>query len=311
MKGLGKKLGIALVLVFIASGNLAGQAAPRLPMLSAQPVAAAEFSSLKLETGTGLKSQVPEACLEGERVKLVIANGYVVFVDSTPLNPAATAWPQDAFDDLVERYRRVIQDGYAGSHGFGDLDVWARESGITLAPAECPDCPNAGGALRIMYVPGAANQGGWYGLCGIQLPGIQHGTPEHDFPGKGVIYHELAHVWDRTLDESRFGPSLEIAMGVQRVGRVVDQGTYQKGKPNHGDFPTAYSMSWPSEHLADSVESYFLTDEYAAGSLSDRDVYEYETQVGICWVDEDSRCQPGAHYEYDRYDFVRQLFRSR
>ena len=298
MKGLVNKLGIALVLAFIATSNVAGHTAPELPTLSVRSLAAAEISSL---------NQVPAACLAGEKVKLVMANGYVVFVDSTPLNPQATAWPEADFVALVERYRQVIHNGYAGPRGFGDLDVWARESGITPAPAECPDCANAGGALRIMYVPSAANKGGWYGLCGAKLPGIQHGGLQPDIPTKGDLYHELAHVWDRTLDESRFGPSLETAMGVQRVGRAVVQDAYQKSKPDHGDFPTAYSMSDPSEHLADTVEGYFLTGEYAAGSLSGRDAYDYETQISTCWVDEDPRCQPGTRYEYDRYDFVRDL----
>ena len=86
----------------------------------------------------------------------------------------------------------------------------------------------------------------------------------NDILQKGDLYHELAHVWDRTLDESHLGPSLEIAMGVQRAGGAVVQDVYQKSKPDHGDFPTAYSLTNLSEHLADSVEGYFLTDEYAA-----------------------------------------------
>jgi len=250
----------------------------------------------------------PQPCLEKEKIRRVIANGYVAFIDSTSLNPQATAWPEDNFNDLVERYRQVIQDGYAGPNGFDDLDVWARELGLAHVPSECPTCQNAGRALRVMYVPGEVNKIRWYETCGAKLPGIQHGNLGLEVPTRGVLYHELAHLWDNAPYESRYGLLLETGMELQRSGGVIIQDAYQKSKPSHGDLATGYSMANPIEHLADTVMAYFLTNEYAAGSLKGYDLFEYETQVGECWADEDRRCPPGTTYSFDRYDFVRMLF---
>jgi hypothetical protein len=36
------------------------------------------------------------------------------------------------------------------------------------------------------------------------------------------------------------------------------------------------------------------------------DRYDYP----VCWVDEDPRCPADRKYEYDRYDFIQELFGS-
>ena len=251
---------------------------------------------------------IPQACLGTEKIRRVIANGYVAFIDSTPLNPQATPWPETDFNALVERYRHVIQDGYAGPKGFSDLNVWAREFGVGKVPAECPNCQHAGNALRVMYVPGEVNKLRWYESCGVKLPSIQHGSLGPEVPTKGVLYHELAHLWDNAPYESRFGLALETRMELQRSAGVIIQDVYQRSKQTHGEFATGYSLSNPIEHLAETVEAYFLTNEYIAGSLSGFDLFEYETQIGKCWSDEDPRCPPGKTYTFDRYDFVKSLF---
>ncbi len=97
-------------------------------------------------------------------------------------------------------------------------------------------------------------------------------------------------------------------MGLQRSGGVITQDSYQKSKRSHGDFATAYSMSNPIEHFAETVRGYFLTNEFAARSLSGYELYEYETHIGKCWADEDRRCPPGTTYAFDRFDFVKTLF---
>jgi hypothetical protein len=48
------------------------------------------------------------------------------------------------------------------------------------------------------------------------------------------------------------------------------------------------------EHFAETVLAYFLTD-----------VPGYSGLFHVCWADEDPQCD--AKFEYDRYDFVRDL----
>ena len=72
----------------------------------------------------------------------------------------------------------------------------------------------------------------------------------------------------------------------------------------HGDFPSRYFDSADptqpagGEHFAETVAAYFLIEQ--------GDRYDYP----VCWTDEDPRCPAGARYEYDRYDFIQELFES-
>lgn len=72
----------------------------------------------------------------------------------------------------------------------------------------------------------------------------------------------------------------------------------------HGDFPSSYFDSADprqpagGEHFAETMAAYFLIER--------GDRYDYP----VCWVDEDPRCPADRKYEYDRYDFIQELFGS-
>jgi len=90
-------------------------------------------------------------------------------------------------------------------------------------------------------------------------------------------------------------------------GRKAPDRNLPNGKPpivRHGDFPSAYfdsadpSQPAGGEHFAETVAAYFLIAEGAA------------CYFAVCWADEDPRCPAGAKYEFDRYDFIQELFES-
>jgi hypothetical protein len=214
----------------------------------------------------------------------------------------------------------VILAGYAGPRGFGSLEAWARAFGVTQAPAACPgpDCCNAGGALRFMFVPDAVNKAGWYDYPDLtRVPAIQTSCDIVDCPSLHTAFHELAHLWD-FRNEGALSAALDTAMGVERTAdRRVDIAHYYGKKPSgsylstgqapvaqYGDFASTYFNSLDSrqpaggEHFAETVAAYFLIEQ--------GDRYDYP----ICWTDEDPRCPAGVRYEYDRDDFMEQLLRT-
>jgi len=258
---------------------------------------------------------IPTPCVQVEQVIATMADGYVAFVNSTPIKPQATQWPEDQIKTMEKSYGNVILNGYASPKGLGSLETWAQEFGLERVPAGCPgpNCCHAGGALRFMYVPGQVNRANWYDLVGIgPVPGIQTGCDMADCPNKDVAYHELAHIWDMRKNGT-LGTELDAAMQVKRDPRgKLDIEHYYGRKPSdeywpdgippvqkHGDFPTAY-FGASGEHWAETMAAYFLIDQ--------GDEYYY----AVCWTDEDPRCPSGERYEYDRYDFVKnKLLESR
>jgi hypothetical protein len=261
-----------------------------------------------------------EVCSHPEQVIGTMANGYIAFVSATPIEPRATEWPAEQIRAMERIYGEVIVTGYTGSRGFGSLEAWARAFGVTQAPAACPgpDCCNAGGALRFMFVSGSVNRAGWYDYPGLaRVPAVQTGCPNQDCPAKDVAYHELAHLWDFRGDGA-LSTALDRAMGVERnadrgvdveyyYGRKASDDYPPTGKPpfvQHGDFASTYFNSihpmQPAggEHFAETVAAYFLIEQGAD--------YDYP----VCWADEDPRCPPEKRYEYDRYDFIAELFAS-
>ena len=113
--------------------------------------------------------------------------GYIAFVSATPIQPEATAWSEKQIETMKAIYGEVIRDGYAGPRGFGSLEAWARAFGITPAPAACPgpDCCNAGGALRFMYVPNSVNMAGWHDYPDLaRIPAIQTGCTRPVAPAR-------------------------------------------------------------------------------------------------------------------------------
>ncbi len=78
----------------------------------------------------------------------------------------------------------------------------------------------------------------------------------------------------------------------------------QSPMQRHGDFPSAYfdtvdpRLPLGGEHFAETVAAYFL--------IAEGDRYDFP----VCWTDEDPRCPAGTQYEYDRYDFIEELFGS-
>jgi hypothetical protein len=266
------------------------------------------------------EASMPEVCSHPEQVVATMAGGYIAFVSASLIEPRAAEWPAEQMKEMERIYGEVIFAGYAGSKGFGSLEAWARAFGVTQVPAACPgpDCCNAGGALRFMFVSGAVNKAGWYDYPGLaRVPAVQTGCPILDCPATDVAYHELAHLWDFRGDGT-LSTALDRAMGVVRTAdRGVDVDTYYGRKPSeaylptgkppilrHGDFASTYFNSihpaQPAggEHFAESVAAYFLIEQ--GGD------YDY----AVCWSDEDPRCPPEQSYEYDRYDFIQEVFRS-
>ena len=217
-------------------------------------------------------------------------------------------------------YEEVIRSGYAGPRGFGSLEAWARAFGITQTPAACPgpDCCNAGGALRFMYVPETGNRAGWYDFPdGSRVPAIQSSCASGGCPERDAAYHELAHIWD-FRDDGVLSGELDRVMEVERkANRRLDVDDYygrkaperylpsgQSPMQRHGDFPSAYfdtvdpRLPLGGEHFAEAVAAYFL--------IAEGERFDFP----VCWVDEDPRCSPGRKYEYDRYDFIAELFGS-
>ena len=78
----------------------------------------------------------------------------------------------------------------------------------------------------------------------------------------------------------------------------------QSPMQRHGDFPSAYFDTVDSrlplggEHFAEAVAAYFL--------IAEGDRHDFP----VCWTDEDPRCPAGTQYEYDRYEFIEELFGS-
>lgn len=267
-------------------------------------------------------AEMPQAssCAQPEAVVATMLDGYIAFVNATPIHGGATAWPTEQMETTERIYREVILSGYAGERGFGSVKAWAQAFGISQAPAACPgpDCCNAGGALRFMFVSGEVNKAGWYDYPGLaRIPAIQSGCDIPGCPKTDTAYHELAHLWDFRLDGA-LSAKLDEAMGVVRkanrrvdvdhyFGRAPVEAYLPSGQPpvrRHGDFPSSYFDSTDprqpvgDEHFAETVAAYFLVTHSA-------DYY-----YAVCWTDEDPRCPAGAKYEYDRYDFMMELFKA-
>lgn len=260
-------------------------------------------------------------CAADETVVDVRVGGYLAFVDHMGLMAGARPWPRDRIDAVAASYADAVENGYAGADGFGSLAAWASAFGLSRAPAGCPgpNCCGAGGALRMVYVPGAIQSAAWHELAdGSRVAAIQTGCGESRCALDGV-YHELAHVWDLHW-HGALGAQLDTAMGVVRdeAGRV-DTGLYygrrdteKRASPPpapaavhlHGDFPTAYfnrmhpSLPAGVEHFAETVMAYFLMEQGARYGFA------------ACWSDEDPRCDSGRRFDYDRGDFVRRLLSS-
>ena len=90
-------------------------------------------------------------------------------------------------------------------------------------------------------------------------------------------------------------------------GRKAPDRNLPNGKPpivRHGDFPSAYfdtvdpRLPLGGEHFAEAVAAYFL--------IAEGERFDFP----VCWTDEDPRCPAGRSYEYDRYDFMQELFQS-
>jgi hypothetical protein len=259
------------------------------------------------------------ACALDEQVAAVIAEGYVAFVNIAPTIPNARPWPRDRMAAIGASYSRAIEQGLAGSAGFGSLAAWASAFGLSRVPAACPGsaCCGAGGALRLAYAPNSIQTTAWYQLPdGNRVPVIQTGCASAGCSLDGV-YHELAHVWD-LRHGGTLGAQLDTAMGVVRdgAGRVdldhyfgrqaAQASAAARAAPAqvHGDFATTYfnrmdpRLPAGVEHFAETVMAYFL--------LEQGDHYGF----AACWTDEDPRCKPGQHYEYDRGDYIRRLISS-
>jgi hypothetical protein len=170
------------------------------------------------------------ACTQPEQVVATMLDGYIAFVSATPIQPLATAWPEVQMQSVERVYGEVIRNGYTGPRGFGSLEAWARAFGVTPASDACPgpDCCNAGGALRFMYVPGAISRAGWHQFGDDRLaPAIQTGCATDDCPYPDIAYHELAHIWD-FRDDGALSTALDRAMGVERkANRRVDVDHYR------------------------------------------------------------------------------------
>lgn len=285
------------------------------------PLTPAQSSPLSAPSAGPITAEpAPGVCLYPENVIATMLDGYIAFVNATPIQPEAVAWPAVQLKSVERVYAEIIRTGYAGPRGFGSLEAWARAFGVTPASDACPgpDCCNAGGALRFMYVPGAISRAGWHQFGTDQLvPAIQTGCATDDCPYPDIAYHELAHIWDYRLDGA-LSSELDAAMGVVRKdNRRVDVDHYFGRKPaetyrpanlppmrRHGDFPSSYFDSADprqpagGEHFAETVAAYFL--------LTQGDKYDYP----VCWVDEDPRCPAGRKYEYDRYDIMAELFKA-
>jgi hypothetical protein len=289
-----------------------------LDATAGQEPTSVEVSSMPPVPQIEAVSASPVMCTQPETVVATMLGGYVAFVSATPIQPEAVAWSEKQIESMQAFYGEIILNGYAGSRGFGSLEAWAQAFGISQAPDTCPgpDCCNAGGALRFMYVPNAVNMAGWYDYPDLaRIPAIQTGCTMDDCPGKDVAYHELAHLWDFRGDGA-LSSALDRAMEVGRkanrrvdvdhyYGRKANESYLPAGKPpvqQHGDFPRAYFDSADptqpagGEHFAETVAAYFLVAKGA-------DYY-----FATCWTDEDPRCPAGTAYEYDRYDFMRGLF---
>ncbi len=149
-----KKLVMVALLVLVIAGQTL--------LTTAQPYPAdtAESSACDHENQPQSKRRVSIP----KHVIATMVNGYIAFVSATPIHPDATEWPEERRAAAEKVYAEVIRSGYAGPRGFGSLEAWARAFGISQAPAACPgpDCCNAGGALRFMYVPETGNRAGWY-----------------------------------------------------------------------------------------------------------------------------------------------------
>ena len=276
-------------------------------------------------------------CAAAEAVVDVRVDGYLAFVDSMPLIAGAKPWPRERIDAVAASYAGAVENGYAGTDGFGSLEAWATAFGLSRAPAGCPgpNCCGAGGTLRMVYVPGAIQMAAWYELAdGRRVAAIQTGCGESRCALDGV-YHELAHIWDLHW-HGALGAQLDTAMEVVRneAGRVDLDVYYGRKIPGgesakeavaraqdstrvpaandgyrapgqvHGDFPTAYfNRTHPSlpagvEHFAETVMAYFLMEQGARYGFA------------ACWSDEDPRCASGQRYEYDRGDYIRRLLSS-
>ena len=65
-------------------------------------------------------------CLYPENVIATMLDGYIAFVNATPIQPEAVAWPAVQLKSVEKVYAEIIRTGYAGPRGFGSLEAWAR-----------------------------------------------------------------------------------------------------------------------------------------------------------------------------------------
>jgi hypothetical protein len=252
-------------------------------------------------------SPTPTPDTEHEEVVDTAINGYMVFVNNaTYIDPTAYEWPQDKINTVKAICEDVIYNGYAGARGFGSVDQWASAFGITKAPSECPDCGYAGGAIRLAYFADNIARGGHSGTpMGDVVPIIKFGDTRTPVAEAKTVYHELAHIWDRTHGETLNADMKDI------VGASLYR-DYDESKPartdvaNHGNFPTEYAKAAPWEDFAESVTAYFLVDAHFAWypDWSDDDPRYLDSSGNP--VSPDTIWYPPDRM--DRYDYIESLF---
>ena len=238
-----------------------------------------------------------------------LADGYIAIVNSTFLTDRAVEWNLDHLHIAKQVYEDALVNsdyGYASTRkGFGSLSRWAQAMGITQAPEECRSgCKFAGGAIRLVYNPAFnGDMATWHITALGRFPVITVGGANGYTTDPQFAIHELAHIWDGAHGWG-LGTAMDLAMQVKRDinGSVVFDETFEALLAKHGDFATGYfNPAHPGnphgcEHFADTVMAYFLFD--APG---------YAKLFHAYWADEDPRCD--AKFEYDRYDFVRDMIR--
>jgi len=236
-----------------------------------------------------------------------IADGYIAIVNSTFLTGQAAEWNPSSLSRASEVYQDAVMNsdhGYVSRRkGFGSLSRWAQAMGITPAPEECrTGCKFAGGSIRLMHNPNLVGDNAtWYETPLGSFPAITVGGADGYMTDLEHAYHELAHIWDGAHHWT-WGTELDQAMEVKREanGSLIFDEALKAARDRHGDFATSRTdpadprMPHGCEHFAETVLAYFLTD-----------VPDYSGLFHVCWADEDPQC--GAKFEYDRYDFVRDL----
>jgi len=236
-----------------------------------------------------------------------IADGYIAIVNSTFLSAQAAEWNPSSLSRAVEVYQDAVMNSDHGyvSHrkGFGSLSRWAQAMGITPAPEECrTGCQFAGGSIRLMHNPNLAGDSAtWYETTLGRFPAVTVGGADGHMTDLDPAYHELAHIWDGAHYWT-LGTELDQAMEIKREanGEVIFDKLFRATLGRHGFFASNYfdpadpRQPQGCEHFAETVLAYFLTD-----------VPDYSRRFHVCWADEDPRCD--TKFEYDRYDFVRDL----